>query len=132
MRARNRRPHWMLEAPPHAIRTEVRQARDTMLAPRDLAQFYQKIYLPQRLRIVNETVLQYNAMQKGTFDLISAKERELTAEREYAEAWRDYWIARAELEKALGGGLSGANPPAASNGERAKQPATDKHEHHHK
>jgi uncharacterized membrane protein len=42
-------------------------------------------------------------MQKGTFELIAAKEQELNTEREYAEAWRDYWIARAELEKAVGG-----------------------------
>src|SRR5205085_9894535 len=120
------------------IRADVRQARDSLIAARDLAEFYHKIYLPQRVRIVNETLLQYNAMQKPTFELIAAKERELNAEREYAEAWRDYWIARSELEKALGGRL-GAEPTSASNslapsdGERAgvrgKQP-TDKHEHH--
>jgi len=116
--AQYRQAQWRLEALATDIRSEVRQARDTMLAARDLAQFYQKIYLPQRLRIVNETVLQYNAMQKGTFDLISAKERELTAEREYAEAWRDYWIARAELEKAVGGRLSGNTPPIAPTSSR--------------
>jgi len=89
--AEYRQAQWQLEALATDIRSEVRQARDTMIAARDLAEFYQKIYLPQRIRIVNETQLQYNAMFHGPFDLINAKERELTAEREYSEAWRDYW-----------------------------------------
>ena len=107
-----------LEALATDIRSEVRQARDSLIAARDLTEFYRTIYLPQRIRILNETQLQYNAMQDGPFQLISAKERELTAEREYADAWRDYWIARAELEKAVGGRLSGEIPLAPSGGER--------------
>ena len=108
LQARYRQAQWQVEAIAIDIRSEVRQARDTLIAARDLSEFYAKIYLPQRIRIVNETLLQYNAMQKGTFELIAAKERELFAEREYTEAWRDYWTARAELERAVGGQLSDA------------------------
>ena len=107
------------------VRSQVRQARDALVTSRDLAQFYAKIYLPQRIRIVNETLLQYDAMQKGTFELITAKERELSAEREYAEAWRDYWIARAELEKAVGGKLDAEQANATP-----KPSGKDEHEHH--
>lgn len=103
--AQYRQAQRRLEALATDIRSEVRQARDALIAARDLAEFYEKVYLPQRIRIVNETLLQYNAMQKGTFELIAAKEHELNAEREYAEAGRDYWIARAQLERALGGRL---------------------------
>lgn len=127
--AQYRQAQWRAEALATDIRSQVRQARDGMVAARDLAEFYQKIYLPQRIRIVNETLLQYNAMQVGPLDLVIAKERELTAEREYTEAWRDYWIARTELEKAAGGKLPGDNTqigvsgfslsPRASPGERA-------------
>ena len=35
-----------------------------------------------------------------------AKQNEVAAERSYIETWRDYWIARAELERAVGGSLS--------------------------
>ncbi len=136
LQAQYRQAHYRLDALATDIRSDVRQARDSLIAARDLTEFYQKLYLPQRIRIVNETLLQYNAMQKPTFELIAAKERELNAEREYAEAWRDYWIAHAELEKAVGGRLSGENPLAPSDGERdgarGKQPATDQHEHHNK
>jgi len=126
LQSQYRRAQWQTEALATDIRSEVRQARDAMTAARDLTDFYAKIYLPQRIRIVNETLLQYNAMQKGTLDLITAKERELSAEREYTEAWRDYWIARAELEKAVGGRLGVQQPAtgsshtlAPSDGERA-------------
>ena len=105
LQAQYRQAQWQVEARATDIRSEVREARDTMIAARDLAEFYSKIYLPQRIRIVNETLLQYNAMQKGTFELMTGKERELDAEREYTEAWRDYWIARAGLERAVGGRL---------------------------
>jgi len=101
-----------------------------MLAARDLAEFYQKIYLPQRIRIVNETQLQYNAMFHGPFDLINAKERELTAEREYSEAWRDYWIARAELEKAIAGRLD-TGTVAAESASPTDPMQDSEHEHKH-
>jgi cobalt-zinc-cadmium efflux system outer membrane protein len=105
--AQYRQAQWQAEALATDIRADVRQARDSMIAARDLATFYEKIYLPQRIRIVNETLLQYNAMQARPLDLVLAKERELSAEREYVDASRDYWIARAELEKAIGGRLPG-------------------------
>ena len=131
--AQYRQAQWQTEALATDIRSEVRQARDAMIAVRDLAQFYSKIYLPQRIRIVNETLLQYNAMQKGTFELIAAKERELSAEREYTEAWRDYWIARAELEKTVGGRLSPANPAPVPDAPQQPSPrAEPESEHNHK
>jgi cobalt-zinc-cadmium efflux system outer membrane protein len=88
-------------------RSEIREARDLVLANRDLANYYGKIVLPQRVQIVNQTQLQLNAMQVGPLDLLQAKERELDTERSYIDTWRDYWIAHAELERALWGGTGG-------------------------
>lgn len=105
LQAQQRQAQFLVEALMNDIHSEVRQARDAMMAARELAQFYSTAYLPQQIRIVAETLIQYNAMHKSPFDLIAAKERELHAEREYTEAWRDYWIAHAELEKAVGGRL---------------------------
>ncbi|MDB6111268.1 MAG: czcC 1 [Pedosphaera sp.] len=133
LQAQYRQAQWQLEALATNVRADVRQARDTMIATRDLTEFYGKIYLPQRIRIVNETLLQYNAMQIGTFELIAAKERELSTEREYVEAWRDYWIARAELEKALGGKLPGETKPASPTTPSAPPDKSQDSEHqqHH-
>lgn len=88
-------------------RSEVREARDTMLAAREVKERYETVLLPQRVKILEETTLHYNMMLKGAYDLLMAKQAEVTAERGYVDAWRDYWIARTELERAVGGRLPG-------------------------
>ena len=100
-----------LEAIAVEARSEVREARDLLVANRELSQYYSKLLLPQRIQIVNTTQLQYNAMQLSATDLLLAKERELNTERAYIETWRDYWIARTELEMALKGGISRGTLP---------------------
>lgn len=94
------------------IRSEVRQAQDTLLAARAAVDHYTRILLPQRQKILRDTLLHYNAMQKSGYDLLAAKEREQMAERGQIEAVRDYWMARAELERAVGGRLNGDGSPA--------------------
>ena len=89
------------------IRSEVRAARDRMLLARQRVEYVQSTALPLRRRVVEESQLQYNAMQVSLFDLLKAKQEEVNSGREYVEALRDYWVARAELEKAVGGSLNG-------------------------
>ena len=110
-----------LEATAVEARSEVREARDMVTASRELARYYGQVLLPQRIQIVNQTQLQYNAMQRGPVDLLLAKERELTTERSYIEAWRDYWIARAELEMALKGGSPRGGSMRDRGGEASSQ-----------
>lgn len=121
-----------LEALAIDARSQVRESRDRLIANRDLAEYYQKILLPLRIQIVNQTLLQYNAMQKGPLDLLLAKERELQAERGYVEAWRDYWISRADLEKAVGGKLTGKSSASEKMAEKpeSKQQREHPHEKH--
>ena len=85
------------------IRSEVRQARDFLTATRELTEYYRDRLLPQRRDIVGLALEQYNMMLLGTYDLLQAREQEVETERAFIEAWRDYWIAHAELERALGG-----------------------------
>ena len=47
----------------------------------------------------------YDAMLLGVYQLLMAKQSEVNAYREYIEAVRDYWMARADLERATGGRL---------------------------
>jgi len=100
------------------VRSEVREARDTMIAARDLKDYYGSVLLPQRVRILDQTQRHYNMMFKGAYDLLIAKQKEVETERAYVEAWRDYWIVRADLERALGGSLPAearGDAPQASN-----------------
>lgn len=85
------------------IRSEVREAAARTEAQRNLAVYYRDELCPERKRILDLTTTQYNSMLKGGYDLLLAKQNELAAERGYVEALRDYWIARVDLEQALGG-----------------------------
>ena len=88
------------------VLSEVREAENDLLAARAAAEFSQKDLLPLRQTILKETLLQYNAMQKNSFDLLISKEREQNAEQTEITALRDYWIARVALERAVGGRLT--------------------------
>lgn len=87
-------------------RSEVSEARGRLLANRSMALYYQKTLLPERLKILNQTQLQFNAMQTGTLELLMARKNQIDTERKYIEAWRNYWVSRSELELAVGGSLS--------------------------
>ena len=105
--AQYRQAQRELEALTVNVRSEVREARDQLIAARDLTSYIGKRLLPTQQKALNLTLEQYNFMLKGAYDLLLAKQNEVAAERSYIEAWRDYWIARAELERAVGGTLSG-------------------------
>lgn len=83
------------------VRTALAEVRNARSAYTQLAAHI----LPQRQRILKETLLQYNAMQVSNFILLRAKEDEIQAQREAIEAQRDYWTARARLERAVGGSI---------------------------
>jgi len=89
-------------------RSEVRAARLALLSQREVVEHYRKVLLPGRERIVALSQQRYNAMLLGVFQLLLAKQAEVEAYRQYIESVRDYWIARAELERAVGGSLKSA------------------------
>ena len=89
------------------IRSDVRAARDKMLLARRQVEYFKSTALPMRTRVTQESQLQYNAMQISPFQLLQAKQEEVKTGAESVEALRDYWAARAELEKAVGGSLTG-------------------------
>ena len=105
LRARDLQARRMLEAKTVDAHAEVRAARARVAANRELALSIHGTVLPQRHEALRLTLQQYNSMLKGAYDLLSAKANEAAAERAYIEAWRDYWIARADLERAVGGKL---------------------------
>lgn len=110
LRAEVRRARHLYEGLAIDIRSEVREARDNLRAARAIVDYFTRTLLPQRQLLLRETLLHYNAMQKSNYELLAAKEQALLAEREAIEAQRDYWIARAQLERVVGGRLSDALP----------------------
>ena len=117
-----RRSAERFEALAITIRSEVRKYRDKMLNLSEQAAFYRDEALPTRIKIVNKGMLEYNAMQLGAYGLFLAKADELRAERGYIEALRDFWIARTDLERAVGGSLAPrpqASTPTMANSSKA-------------
>jgi cobalt-zinc-cadmium efflux system outer membrane protein len=94
------------------IRSEVREARERLLAARRVVERYAQVIVPLRERVVTLSQQQYDAMLMGIYQLLVAKQSEVNAYREFIEALRDYWMARAELERAIGGVLPTPTPEA--------------------
>jgi cobalt-zinc-cadmium efflux system outer membrane protein len=115
------------------IRSQVRSAYARMNSARIRCEHYRREVLPLQQQVLDQTQLHYNAMQVGVFQLLAAKQAQIDAGREYIEALRDYWLARAELEKAIGGGrLTSADPATQPATQPATtQPAESPHQHHH-
>jgi cobalt-zinc-cadmium efflux system outer membrane protein len=105
--AQLRMAHRKFEGLAIEIRSDVRELRDRLISQRDLARFYRDDLLPARHRITAQTLVQYNAMLAGAFETFQARREDVEAERGMIEATRDYWITRAELERAVGGDLEG-------------------------
>ena len=87
------------------IRATARALRDHAQGARDRALYYRDIMLPLHERIVNETQLQYNAMQLGPIQLLRAREQQIETGAAYVEALRDYWLVRTELAQLVSGRL---------------------------
>ena len=103
------------------VRSQIRELRDELTSKREIARFYQGELLPGQRRILNESLIQYNAMEIENFELFSTKAEEANTEREYIDAVRDYWITRSELERAVGGNLN-PRQPADGKSQRVLNP----------
>lgn len=111
-----RRAESRFEALAVGIRSDVRKFRDKLASLSKMATFYHDQALPARIRIVNKSLLEYNAMQIGPYQLFMAKADELKVERGYIETLRAYWATRAELERTVGGTLT---PRKSSSDDKA-------------
>jgi len=88
------------------IRSRVRAGYAGMVAAHDRARYYEKVILPLRQRVVDETQLHYNAMQVSAFELLQAKRDHISVGAEYLESIREYWQAKAGLDQILAGRMT--------------------------
>lgn len=98
-----RRAEQRLHALAVTARSEARAARERLLEARARADYLRTVVVPRRQRILALTQLEYNAMLRGVFDLIRARQGLAGAQREQVLALRDYWLARTGLEAAMSG-----------------------------
>ena len=103
--AETRRARRQADALAVEIRSTVRERASALLAARSLSDYLVRVVMPLRERTVMLAQQQYNAMLLGLPQLLAAKQGEIAAWRDYLDSVRDYWVARAELERAVGGAL---------------------------
>jgi cobalt-zinc-cadmium efflux system outer membrane protein len=102
------------------VRATARAVRERLQGAQDQALYYRDIVLPLRERIVNETQLQYNAMQRGVFELLRAREQQIQAAVAYIDTLRNYWLARTDLGQILSGRLPTSNSVVMNRREQPK------------
>jgi cobalt-zinc-cadmium efflux system outer membrane protein len=96
------------------VRARTRAAREQLIFARNRVEWFRTVQLPLRQRIVEQSLLQYNAMQIGVFQLLQSRRDQMQAGREYIGALRDYWIARAVLSRLVAGGSPDGDGDTAS------------------
>lgn len=117
-----------LEALEAQVRMEVRLAFDQLTSDKTIVETYAEA-IPVRQKILKETLYHYNYMLKGVYDLLRAKQEEINTQHDYIVALRDYWIARSELEHAVGTSL----PVQQTKTKKSIKPDSEpmpEHEHH--
>ena len=91
-------------------RSKVREQILSLQATRVMAQHFSQTIVPLREQVVEQAQLHYNGMLIGLPSLMSARLEGFEARRGAIAARRDYWIARFELESALGSSIPLAAP----------------------
>lgn len=106
-----------------SLRARARAAGDAVIAARDQAEYYRRVILPLRGKIVEQTQLQYNAMQVSPLELLRAKQQQIDTGATYIRSLRAYWLARTELDQLLSGRMASFARGPMDASENSSSPA---------
>lgn len=84
-------------------RSEVRESYSAYRTAYDLARHYRDEVVPLSKRISEESLLRYNGMLIGVFELLADSREQIASVTGYVEALRDFWVAQTNLQTALTG-----------------------------
>lgn len=105
------------------VRSAAREARNRLTSAHTRARHYHTVILPAQRRVTEQTLLQFNAMQVGVFQLLVARRDELQTEIANIETLREFWTAAAGLEAVLAGarpaGVNAASTPFSISAQAA-------------
>jgi cobalt-zinc-cadmium efflux system outer membrane protein len=85
------------------IRSAARELGNRLRAHHGAARHIAEVVLPAQRRVLDETLLQYNAMQIGVFELLAAEQAVLDVELAELSARADYWTTAAAYTALLAG-----------------------------
>jgi cobalt-zinc-cadmium efflux system outer membrane protein len=105
------------------VRSAAREAAAGLESAAARARQFATVILPAQREVLAQTLLQYNAMQIGIYDLLRAQTELLDAELAHVEVLREYWTARATVDALLRGHRVGATGHTAAAAAGATLPA---------
>ena len=104
-------------------RSEVREAYLGYRSAYDIARHYRDDMVPSAQRVMDENLLRYNGMLIGVFELLAERRAQIATVNAAIDALRDFWLAQADLDRALlgkpGTGAALMAPGMASGGAAA-------------
>jgi outer membrane protein TolC len=102
------------------VALDVQQSSAAVRTAQELVNFYEKETLPQAQKNVDAATRSYQAGEQSIVALIEAQRSLIGQRRTFVDIVRDSAIARAELERALGGRI----PRQATTQSQANEPAS--------
>ncbi|MBA2369921.1 MAG: TolC family protein [Candidatus Protochlamydia sp.] len=87
------------------ILSEVRESHNILIRNFEMIHNYRVQIIPLKHEILNSSEELYNVMGLGIDRLLEYKRQELEMFQNYVEILKDYWLARVQLDKAIGGYL---------------------------
>ncbi len=84
------------------VEADVRSAEARVAAARAAVELATGTLVPQREAVTRATQQQYNGMILGLFQLLAARRGELAARQSAVAATMQYWVAKADLDRAIG------------------------------
>ncbi|MSQ21547.1 MAG: TolC family protein [Betaproteobacteria bacterium] len=97
-------------------RSEVREAYSAYRSAYESAKHYRDEIVPLRKRISDETLLRYNGMLIGVFELLADAREQIASVSNAIQALRDFWRAATDLQTALTIGSPGMMTAARVGG----------------
>lgn len=99
------------------LRSIARDARNRLVSAQARAHQFEAVIVPAQRAVLEQTLLQYNAMQLGIFQVLEARRDVLDVQLEYVDTLRDYWTAVAEMQALRQGRVvrSDSSPSPASS-----------------
>lgn len=92
---------WQLRHLAIQTRSEVREFYQNYRLAYDIAKHYSEEIIPLRKHILDESLLRYNGMLIGPFELINDKIQQIISVDNYIEKLLDFWIADIDLHTTL-------------------------------
>lgn len=117
---------------------EIRTLFQRLTTARKSVKTYEEDILPLRIKAVDESQKHYNYMLLGVYQLLQAKQNEISTFQNYIESLEEYWLTRVDLERSIGQSLPVNNrkmeKPATEHQETtpesANSPNPENHHHH--